>query len=56
MWSSLYNRGELKIDQQTDKGARIPPDEFSPPSSRVARQHQRGGSKRMAELTGREET
>ena len=50
MWSSLYNRGELKIDSQTDKGARIRLVSFPsevPGCSRIT-----GWIERMAELTG----
>jgi uncharacterized protein (TIGR02265 family) len=50
MWSSLYNRGELKIEDQTDKGARIHllnfPSEFAG-CSRIS-----GWMERMAQLTG----
>ena len=50
MWSSLYNRGELKIDQQTEKGARIRLINF--PSEAAGCARITGWMERMAELTG----
>ena len=50
MWSSLYNRGELKIDQQTEKGARIRLMNF--PSEAAGCARITGWIERMAELTG----
>jgi uncharacterized protein (TIGR02265 family) len=50
MWSSLYNRGEMKIDQQTEKGARIRLMNF--PSEAAGCSRITGWIERMAELTG----
>jgi len=50
MWSSLYNRGEMKIENQTDRGATIKllnfPSEL-PGCSRIT-----GWIERLTELTG----
>jgi hypothetical protein len=50
MWSSLYNRGDLKVDEQTDNSARIRLVDF--PSERAGCQRIHGWIERMAELTG----
>src|SRR5438874_11602378 len=50
MWSSLYNRGELKVDDQTDGGARIRLMNF--PSEAAGCARITGWIERMAELTG----
>lgn len=50
MWSSLYNRGELRVDEQTDKGARIRLTNF--PSEAAGCARVTGWMERMAELTG----
>lgn len=50
MWSSLYNRGELKVDEQTDNGARIRLLNF--PSEHAGCSRITGWIERMAELTG----
>ena|ERR1051325_3320417 len=50
MWSSLYNRGEMKIDNQTDKGATIRLLNF--PSEQAGCSRITGWIERMAELTG----
>lgn len=50
MWSSLYNRGELKILEQTDHGARLALLNF--PSELAGCSRVGGWIERMAELTG----
>jgi predicted hydrocarbon binding protein len=50
MWSSLYNRGEMKIESQTDHGATIRIVDFPSESAGCARIT--GWIERMAELTG----
>jgi len=50
MWSSLYNRGDLKVDGQTDRGARIRLIGF--PSEAAGCSRITGWIERMAELTG----
>jgi predicted hydrocarbon binding protein len=50
MWSSLYNRGEMKIANQTDHGATIRIVDFPSEASGCARIT--GWIERMAELTG----
>ena len=50
MWSSLYNRGELKVVEQTDKSAHIRLDNF--PSEPAGCARVSGWLERMAELTG----
>lgn len=50
MWSSLYNRGEMKIDNQTDRGATIKLLDF--PSEVAGCARITGWIERMAELTG----
>lgn len=50
MWSSLYNRGEMKIDNQTDRGATIRIVNF--PSELAGCSRITGWIERMAELTG----
>lgn len=50
MWSSLYNRGELKVDEQTDNSARIRLVNY--PSERAGCARFGGWMERMAELTG----
>lgn len=50
MWSSLYNRGEMKVDQQTEKSARIRLHNF--PSEAAGCARVTGWIERMAELTG----
>jgi predicted hydrocarbon binding protein len=50
MWSSLYNRGELRVDDQTDKSARIRLSNF--PSEIAGCSRVTGWIERMAELTG----
>jgi uncharacterized protein (TIGR02265 family) len=50
MWSSLYNRGELKVDEQTEKSARIRLTNF--PSETAGCSRVTGWIERMAELTG----
>jgi uncharacterized protein (TIGR02265 family) len=50
MWSSLYNRGEMKIENQTDKGATIKLINF--PSEAAGCARVTGWIERMAELTG----
>ena len=50
MWSSLYNRGEMKVENQTDRGATIKLLDFPsevPGCARIT-----GWIERMAELTG----
>ena len=50
MWSSLYNRGELKVDDQTSNSARIRLVNF--PSEPAGCARITGWMERMAELTG----
>lgn len=49
MWSGLYNRGEMRVDEQTDKGARIRITNF--PSEVAGCARVTGWLERMAELT-----
>jgi uncharacterized protein (TIGR02265 family) len=50
MWSSLYNRGELRVEDQTDTSARIWLVNF--PSEVAGCSRVTGWIERMAELTG----
>ena len=50
MWSSLYNRGELRVDEQQEKSARIRLINF--PSEPAGCARVTGWMERMAELTG----
>ncbi|HET8798238.1 MAG TPA: TIGR02265 family protein [Thermoanaerobaculia bacterium] len=50
MWSSLYNRGELRVDEQTESSARIRVTNF--PSEPAGCARLTGWIERMAELTG----
>lgn len=50
MWSSLYNRGELRVEEQTEKSARIRLHNF--PSEAAGCARVTGWIERMAELTG----
>jgi uncharacterized protein (TIGR02265 family) len=50
MWSSLYNRGELRVEDQNDKSARIRLTNF--PSEMAGCSRVTGWIERMAELTG----
>ena len=50
MWSSLYNRGEMRVDEQTDTSARIRIMNF--PSEAAGCARVTGWIERMAELTG----
>lgn len=50
MWSSLYNRGELRVEDQTDHSARIRLVNF--PSEVAGCSRVTGWIERMAELTG----
>jgi predicted hydrocarbon binding protein len=50
MWSSLYNRGELRVEDQNDKSARIRLTNF--PSEIAGCSRVTGWIERMAELTG----
>lgn len=50
MWSSLYNRGELRVDEQTETSARIRLMNF--PSETAGCARVTGWIERMAELTG----
>ena len=50
MWSSLYNRGEMKVENQTDRGATIALLDF--PSEAAGCARITGWIERMAELTG----
>ncbi len=50
MWNAMYNRGELRVDEQTDKSARIRIVGFPSESAMCARFT--GWIERMAELTG----
>lgn len=50
MWSSLYNRGELRVVEQSENSARIRLDNF--PSEATGCARITGWMERMAELTG----
>ncbi|HEV8660495.1 MAG TPA: hypothetical protein VGS96_17960 [Thermoanaerobaculia bacterium] len=50
MWSALYNRGELRVDEQTPHGARISLIDF--PSEMAGCSRTTGWIEKMAELTG----
>jgi predicted hydrocarbon binding protein len=50
MWRSLYNRGDLKVEEQSDKGARIRLADF--PSETAGCSRVTGWIERMAEMTG----
>lgn len=50
MWSSLYNRGEMRVDEQTETSARIRIMNF--PSEAAGCARVTGWIERMAELTG----
>ena len=50
MWSSLYNRGQMKVDEQTDNSARIRLLDF--PSEIAGCSRVTGWIERMAEMTG----
>ncbi|HEV7242275.1 MAG TPA: hypothetical protein VGQ36_23800 [Thermoanaerobaculia bacterium] len=50
MWSSLYNRGEMRVDEQTDTSARIRVVNF--PFEAVGCARVTGWIERMAEITG----
>ena len=50
MWSSLYNRGELKVEDQTANSARIRLADFPSEAAMCARVT--GWIERMAEMTG----
>lgn len=50
MWSSLYNRGEMRVDEQSDHSARIRIANF--PSEVAGCSRVTGWIERMAELTG----
>jgi len=50
MWSSLYNRGELRVEDQTDGSARIRLVNF--PTELAGCSRITGWIERMAELTG----
>ena len=50
MWSSLYNRGELRVEDQTENSARIRLTNFPSELAGCSRFH--GWIERMAELTG----
>src|ERR1700674_634968 len=50
MWSSLYNRGEMRVENQTDRGATIKLINF--PSEIAGCARITGWIERMAELTG----
>jgi len=50
MWSSLYNKGEMRVDEQTDTSARIRITNF--PSELAGCSRVTGWIERMAELTG----
>ncbi len=50
MWTSLYNRGELKVESQTDKGAIIKLLHF--PSEAAGCARITGWMERLTELTG----
>jgi len=50
MWSALYNRGHLRVEEQTARGARIRLTDF--PSEEAGCWRIAGWIERMAELTG----
>ena len=50
MWSSLYNRGQMKVDEQTETSARIRIVDF--PSEAAGCARVTGWIERMAEMTG----
>ena len=50
MWSSLYNRGEMRVDEQTDTSARLRIHNF--PSEIAGCERVTGWIERMAEMTG----
>jgi uncharacterized protein (TIGR02265 family) len=50
MWSALYNRGEMRVEEQTDKSARIRVVNF--PFEAVGCARVTGWIERMAEMTG----
>lgn len=50
MWSSLYNRGEMRVDEQTDTSARIRIMNF--PSEAAGCARATGWIERLAEMTG----
>ncbi|HUR80412.1 MAG TPA: TIGR02265 family protein [Thermoanaerobaculia bacterium] len=50
MWSSLYNRGEMRVDEQTEHGARLRIVNFPAEAAGCARVT--GWIERMAEMTG----
>jgi uncharacterized protein (TIGR02265 family) len=50
MWSSLYNRGEMRVDEQTETSARIRILNF--PSELAGCSRVTGWIERMAEMTG----
>jgi uncharacterized protein (TIGR02265 family) len=50
MWSSLYNRGNMRVDEQTDTSARIRIHDF--PSEVAGCERVTGWIERMAEMTG----
>lgn len=50
MWSTLYNRGEMKVDEQTENGARIRIMNF--PSETAGCSRATGWIEGLAELTG----
>src|SRR5258708_1573213 len=50
MWQSLYNRGELRVEEQTDKSARISLLTF--PSELAGCSRITGWIERLAEITG----
>lgn len=50
MWSSLYNRGEMRVDEQTDTSARIRIVNF--PSEAAGCARATGWIERLAEMTG----
>lgn len=50
MWSSLYNRGELRVEEQTENSARLRLANF--PSEAAGCARVTGWMERMAELTG----
>jgi hypothetical protein len=50
MWHSLYNRGDLRVENQTDRGATIKLIDF--PSEAAGCARITGWIERMAELTG----
>jgi hypothetical protein len=50
MWSSLYNRGEMRVDEQTEHGARIRI--LNVPSEAAGCSRVTGWIERMAEMTG----